>query len=162
MSIIISNSIELTNFILGTNIHQHKVYLMIKVKVTDRRWRSHVKVKGHKNQLMVISQAITFAVIIPYNDISFLDLDIRSRSHVKVKDVEVSASSECLWFSFFFFFLYSLVLFTPPWNCGGVIFQLLQFVCLSVSVCLSVCLSDRLWKKCRSNCYTDFDAVFAK
>ena len=32
-----------------------------------------MKVKGHKNELMVI------------NDISFLNLDIRSKSHVKVK-----------------------------------------------------------------------------
>ena len=30
----ISNSIEPTNFILSTFIHQHKVHLMIKVKVT--------------------------------------------------------------------------------------------------------------------------------
>ena len=30
----ISNCIEPANFILGTNIQQHKVYLMIKVKVT--------------------------------------------------------------------------------------------------------------------------------
>ena len=52
---------------------------------------------------------------------------------------------------------------TPPRNRGGVIF-LLQFVCLCVSVCLSVCvcLSVRLLTKCRSNRYTDVDAVFAK
>ena len=68
---------------------------------------------------------------------------------------------------FFFWHLYKIIMvnnllpnfhiFTPPRNRGGVIF-LLQFVCLCVCVCVSV----RLLKKCRSDCYTDFDAVFAK
>ena len=57
------------------------------------------------------------------------------------------------------FFRHHAFFFTPPRNRGGVIF-LLQFVCLSVCVC--VCLSVRLWTKCRSNRYTDFDAVFAE
>ena len=30
----VSNSVEPTNFILGTNIHQHKEHLITKVKVT--------------------------------------------------------------------------------------------------------------------------------
>ena len=30
----ISNSIELTNFILGTNIQQHKVHLIVRVQMT--------------------------------------------------------------------------------------------------------------------------------
>ena len=46
------NSIEPTNFILGTNIQQHEVHLMIKVKVTltdseGHRWRSKV-IKNNK------------------------------------------------------------------------------------------------------------------
>ena len=34
LSIIISNSIEPTNFVLGTNTQQHNVHLMMKMKVT--------------------------------------------------------------------------------------------------------------------------------
>ena len=45
--------------------------------------------------------------------------------------------------------------FTPPRNRGGVMF-LLQFVCLCV--CVSICL----WTKCRSNRYTNFDAIFVR
>ena len=39
-------------------------------------------------------------------------------------------------------------------------FSLSVYVCVCVCVC--VCLSVRLLTKCRSNRYTDFDAVFAK
>ena len=70
---------------------------------------------------------------------------------------------EGFFFLFFFFFLPKSssnaaigIFFTPPRNRGGVIF-LLQFVCVCVCVC--VCLSVRLWTKCRSNRYSDFDAV---
>ena len=48
-------------------------------------------------------------------------------------------------------------------NRGGFIFSL-KFVCLCVQVCVCVwvCVSVRLLTKCRSNSYTDFDAVFDK
>ena len=51
-------------------------------------------------------------------------------------------------------------LVTPPRNRGGVIFSL-QFVCVSVCVCVWV--SDVfLLTKFKPNGYTDFDAVFAE
>ena len=55
----ISNSIEPTNYVLGTNTQQHNVHLMIKMKVTltddeEYRWRSKVT----KNELMVISRKL--------------------------------------------------------------------------------------------------------
>ena len=37
----ISNSIEPTNFILGTNIQQHEIYTMIKVQVTLTKTEGH-------------------------------------------------------------------------------------------------------------------------
>ena len=43
-------STEPTNFIIGTNIQQNKIHLMIKVQMTlakADRWRSLMKVKGH-------------------------------------------------------------------------------------------------------------------
>ena len=58
------------------------------------------------------------------------------------------------WKCFCFLFV-CLFVFTPPRNRGGVIF-LLQFVCLSVNVC--VCL----WTKFQPNECTNFDAVFLK
>ena len=62
----ISNSIEHTNFILGTNTQQHDVHLMIKVKVTltddeGHRRRSKVTKSEHGHT----SQTITLADIIP-------------------------------------------------------------------------------------------------
>ena len=55
---------------------------------------------------------------------------------------------------------FQVKIFTPPQNCGGVIF-LLQFVC--VLVCVSVCVSDGfLWTKFQLNGWTDLDAFFAK
>ena len=60
----ISNYIEHTNFILGTNKQQHDVQLMISESDLDRRWRSQAKVKGHKTNGH-ISQTITLTDIIP-------------------------------------------------------------------------------------------------
>ena len=71
----ISNSIEPTNFVLGTNSQKHNVHLMIKMKVTlthDEGHRRRSKVT--KNELMVISRKLlhsqTSYLIPRYNTIS--------------------------------------------------------------------------------------------
>ena len=68
----ISNSIEPTNFVLGTNIQQHNVQLMIKMKVTlvddeGHRRRSKV-IKGTNGH---ISQTITLTDIIPVTMVQY-------------------------------------------------------------------------------------------
>ena len=67
--------------------------------------------------------------------------------------------SQCL-FLFLSFYLARrknlFYIFTPPWNCGGVIFSL-QFVCVCVCVC--VCPSLCLWTKFQPNGFTVLDAV---
>ena len=103
----------------------------------DINWRSQVKVKGHKNEPMVISSKLlpskisylvprhnTISHIYGSNDISFLDLVIRSTSHVKGQ----SSGGVCV-------LRMLLVFITSPRNRGGVIFSL-QFVCLCVFVCV--------------------------
>ena len=53
-----------------------------------RRWRSHVKVNGHKNELMFISCKLLHQGTIQYaksNEISIIDLEIRSKLHGEVK-----------------------------------------------------------------------------
>ena len=112
-----SNSIEPTNFILGTNVHVHNM---------DITWRSQVKVKGHRKWR---NQATS-------NDISFLDLEVKSRSHVTVKvtDVEVSVFSECFLLKLLFFMLFlkgiaQNIFLTPsafPLFCGVIFFFLLR------------------------------------
>ena len=91
-------------------------------------------------------------------DISFLDLDIRSKSHVRVishRRGGVYVLKMLLVFS----------VITSPRNRWGVIFSL-QFVCVCVSVCLSVflcvCLMSACEQKFQPNRCTDLDAVFAK
>ena len=88
-SVHISNSIEPTNFVLGTNTQQHNVHLMIKMKVTlsdDEGHRRRSKVT--KNELMVISRKLLHSqtlFLVPryytisdiYNDISVFDLDLK-------------------------------------------------------------------------------------
>ena len=39
----------------------------------------------------------------------------------------------------FLWFIWALPFFTPPWNCGGVIFHCSLSVCVCVCVCVSVC-----------------------
>ena len=52
----ISNSVEPTNFILGINIQQHNVHLMIKMNVTLTDDEGHMRrSKVTKNEVMVIS-----------------------------------------------------------------------------------------------------------
>ena len=80
-----SNSIEHTNFILGTNTQQHDVHLMIKVKVTLRddeghRQRSNYYTNRHYACYQGTIQKVTS------NDINDHALDIRTKSNVKVKD----------------------------------------------------------------------------
>ena len=52
-------------------------------------------------------------------------------------------------------------LITPPRNRGGVIFSL-QFVCVSVCVCVYVSVRTFLWTKFQPNGCTNLDAVFFK
>ena len=80
---------------------------------------------------------------------------------MKAKKLRLVVDWNIPFFSYSFVVVVDDVVVTPPRNRGGVIF-LLQFVCLCVCVCVCVCLSVRLLTKCRSNRYTDFDAVFAK
>ena len=57
----ISNYIDYTNFILGTNTQQHDVNLMIGERDLDRRWRSQTKVKDDKNELMFIPRKLLYS-----------------------------------------------------------------------------------------------------
>ena len=66
----ISICIEPTNFILDTNIQHHKVYLIIKVKVT----LTDAKGEGQRSQKWIdgyISQTITLTDIIPGTNVHY-------------------------------------------------------------------------------------------
>ena len=69
-----SNSIEPTNFVVGTNTQQHYVHLLVikilKVTLTDDEgYRRRLKVT--KNELMVISCKLLHSYLVPrYNTIS--------------------------------------------------------------------------------------------
>ena len=53
----ISNSIEPSNFVLGTNTQQHNVHLMMQMKVTLMDDEGHrLRSKVTKNELVVISR----------------------------------------------------------------------------------------------------------
>ena len=55
----ISNSIALTNFVLGTNTQQHNVHLMMNIKVTLTDDEGHKRrSKVTKNELMIISRKL--------------------------------------------------------------------------------------------------------
>ena len=96
----ISNSIEPTNVILGTNVQLHKIHLLIRMKVTlkddeGHKWRSKVTKKWTNGY---ISQTITFTDIIlgtkvQYNKRHLMTLAyltiwpwLKWRSQLKVKD----------------------------------------------------------------------------
>ena len=70
-------------------------------------------------------------------------------------DIIISFACVLIYFKQFFFFVHIVI--TPPRNRGGVIFSL-QFVC--VSVCL--CVRHFLLTKFQPNGCTNLDAVFAK
>ena len=68
----ISNHIEPTNFVLGTNTQQYNVHQMIEMKVTltdDKGHRRRSKVKKSNNGH--ISQNITFTYIIPRTKVQY-------------------------------------------------------------------------------------------
>ena len=132
----ISNSIEPTNNILGTNIHQHKVHLMIKIKMT-----------------------LTYA-----EGQMGLNIDVRSRSHVKVKG-HINRCVCVLWMLLVFLRLWPIFLvhfflsfLTPPWNHRRLyyVFRLFFSLCVcereSVYVFLSVCLS--VWEEKANQTFT--------
>ena len=71
----ISNSIEPTNFVLGTDTQQYKVHLMIKMKVTLTDDEGHKRrLKVTKNELMVLCRKLlhsqTLYLVPRYNTIS--------------------------------------------------------------------------------------------
>ena len=126
----ISNTIEPTNFVLGTNTQQYNAHLIIKMKVTltdDEGHRRRSKVT--KNELMVISRKLlhsqtSYLVPRQYNTISDIKWHKPSWPWLKVKVITQGQRSQtwrCLRslnVSCFLFFLlgilYPLYTSTPP------------------------------------------------
>ena len=89
----ISNSIEPKHFILGTHIQQHKVHLMIRLKVTFKVTGECQRSQKYTNGHISYTHRIISDTKVQYNTIqyatskhiSYFYLDARPRSHVKVK-----------------------------------------------------------------------------